>query len=367
MPKDSSLQWDVFCRVIDNHGDLGVCLRLARHLNARGERVRLWVDDARALAWMANSAEERQWVHPWPEGCWQPPTPHQVVLETFGCHLPEAVESQLAHSPPRAWLNLEYLSAEPWVERAHGLPSPVMSGPAKGLIKRFCYPGFTQRTAGLLAGSTQPQVADDGNAGNWPRDLHPAPGLRQVSLFCYPHAPLAALFRRLAKRPTQVWVPGGTELQRAALAGWQALSPPHRNRLRLTPLPWLMQDEYDQLLHRCDLNVVRGEDSFVRAQWAGKPWLWHIYSQDDGSHQTKLDAFLDRWLANLAPEHLHQTAAWRRAWRAWNGLEDAEVLAEGQSDGLEEDGLPHGKRWREQLQRLPNLADTLYAWARENP
>ena len=30
--------WDLFCRVIDNHGDLGVCWRLARDLAARGER-----------------------------------------------------------------------------------------------------------------------------------------------------------------------------------------------------------------------------------------------------------------------------------------------------------------------------------------
>ncbi len=51
------LQWDIFCRVIDNFGDIGVCWRLATQLAGQGQQVRLWVDDASALQWMA------------PEGC----------------------------------------------------------------------------------------------------------------------------------------------------------------------------------------------------------------------------------------------------------------------------------------------------------
>ena len=45
--------WDIFCQVIDNFGDIGVCWRLAADLAARGHQVRLWVDDASALHWMA--------------------------------------------------------------------------------------------------------------------------------------------------------------------------------------------------------------------------------------------------------------------------------------------------------------------------
>ena len=51
-----AMQWDVFCRVIDNHGDLGVCWRLACHLAALGSAVRLWVDHATDLQWMAPTA-----------------------------------------------------------------------------------------------------------------------------------------------------------------------------------------------------------------------------------------------------------------------------------------------------------------------
>ena len=59
--------WDIFCTVIDNHGDLGVCWRLTRQLRDAGQRVRLWVDDASALAWMAPTAHQEPGieVRPW--------------------------------------------------------------------------------------------------------------------------------------------------------------------------------------------------------------------------------------------------------------------------------------------------------------
>ena len=65
------------------------------------------------------------------------------------------------------------------------------------------------------------------------------------------------------------------------------------------------------MLWACDLNLVRGEDSLVRALWAGQPFVWHIYPQHDNAHHAKLDAFLD-WLD--APESL------RRFHHAWNGM-----------------------------------------------
>jgi uncharacterized repeat protein (TIGR03837 family) len=78
-------------------------------------------------------------------------------------------------------------------------------------------------------------------------------------------------------------------------------------------LPYLAQADFDRLLWACDLNFVRGEDSLVRALWAGRPFIWQIYPQDDGVHEAKLQAFLDRFGA---------TPDIRAAWRAWNGLQD---------------------------------------------
>ncbi|MBM3387863.1 MAG: elongation factor P maturation arginine rhamnosyltransferase EarP, partial [Betaproteobacteria bacterium] len=156
----SGLLWDIFCTVIDNHGDLGVCWRLARQLRDAGQRVRLWVDDASALAWMAPNAmlDDASGIRvlPWPQATQtdqladQPPA--DVWIEAFGCHIPEAFVAHgvASRAQQPVWINLEYLSAEDWVARMHGLPSPIMSGPAKGWTKHFFYPGFTPETGGLL-------------------------------------------------------------------------------------------------------------------------------------------------------------------------------------------------------------------------
>ncbi len=70
------MHWDLFCRVIDNFGDIGVCWRLAADLGARGESVRLWVDDASALAWMAPQGSAGVEVLRWTDGsrCRRPAT-----------------------------------------------------------------------------------------------------------------------------------------------------------------------------------------------------------------------------------------------------------------------------------------------------
>jgi len=155
-PTGPSLQWDIFCRVIDNFGDIGVCWRLAVNLAGRGQRVRLWVDDASALQWMAPAGapgvEVRAWTTPLnPDGV----TPMDVMIEAFGCEIdPEFIAAYADHinvnGKQCAWINLEYLSAEPYARRCHGLPSPVASGPGRGLTKHFYYPGFTPDSGGLL-------------------------------------------------------------------------------------------------------------------------------------------------------------------------------------------------------------------------
>ena len=85
-------------------------------------------------------------------------------------------------------------------------------------------------------------------------------------------------------------------------------------------LPALPQAEFDTLLWTCHLNLVRGEDSAVRALWAGRPHVWHIYPQDDGVHADKLHAFMARWMDDWPPELRDSVSAW---WAAWNGLAGA--------------------------------------------
>ena len=304
--------WDVFCNVIDNHGDIGVCWRLAAELGRRGEQVRLRVDDARALAWMAPQGAPGVEVLPWASD----PGPGDAVVEAFGCELPQAFQALIAERTRRdgrqpAWINLEYLTAESFAGRNHGLPSPVMSGPAAGLTKHFFYPGFTAQTGGLLRERDLLQRQASFDRGQWlaARGIA-AMGELRVALFCYEPAALAQLVAQLAAspRPVRLLVTAGRATgAMQAVIGQDA----GRGRLAVTYLPLLPQPDFDHLLWSCDFNFVRGEDSLVRALWAGAPFAWQIYPQHDDAHHAKLEAFLD-WLG--APPGV------RDFHRAWNGI-----------------------------------------------
>jgi uncharacterized repeat protein (TIGR03837 family) len=307
------MHWDLFCRVIDNHGDLGVSWRLAADLGARGEQVRLWVDDPSALAWMAPLGAPGVSVIRWAEPL-AAVEPGDVVIEAFGCDPPAAFVARMAaQARAPVWINLEYLSAEPYARRCHGLPSPQQAGPGAGLTKWFYYPGFTPDSGGLLRESHALGEAD----GTWlaTQGVTVHDGERRISLFAYANAPLRELFDRLDTEPTLVLLAAGAA-QGAALALFDAQQRRGRH-LRAHALPWFDQAGYDQLLRACDINFTRGEDSVVRAMWAGAPFAWQIYAQADGAHAAKLEALLNQFLTLGAPE---LAADIRALWHAWNGL-----------------------------------------------
>jgi uncharacterized repeat protein (TIGR03837 family) len=284
--------WDIFCRVVDNYGDIGVCWRLAADLGARGQLVRLWVDDRAALAWMAPDGTPGVEVLDWTDEL-PPVAPGNVVVEAFACDPPPGFVAAMARCQPApVWINLEYLSAEAWVERCHGLPSPQGSGPGRGLTKHFFHPGFTAATGGLLRepGLLQQRAAFDAAAWRLAHGLATAPGERLVTLFGYENASLQALPRALGTAPTLLALtPCPARAQLRALPG------PLPSGLRTVDLPWLTQTQYDRLLWSADLNFVRGEDSLVRALWAGRPFVWQLYPQHDGAHGPKAAAFVARW------------------------------------------------------------------------
>ncbi|MDH0863879.1 elongation factor P maturation arginine rhamnosyltransferase EarP [Mitsuaria sp. GD03876] len=343
--------WDICCRVIDNYGDLGVCLRLARDLARRGTRARLWCDDLSPLAWMQPDPVERLEIRPWEQA--EAAAPGDVVIETFGCEPPAAFVAAMAAKAVRpAWINLEYLSAEDYVERSHGLKSPQFSGPGAGLDKWFFYPGFNERTGGLIRepGLIDAVTAHHGDAWRAARGWGRLPGERVLSLFAYPQAPLAPLLEALGPGWLLLLCPGAPQA---------AVPPLLREGQRAIALPALTQDDYDRLLWSCDLNLVRGEDSFVRAQWAGQPMLWQIYFQDDGAHGPKLEAFLD---AALAGAEDRWAANWRALSRAWNGLGPwtpacAEALRERPA------AVAQARAWRAKLAAQVDLTSQLQAFA----
>lgn len=355
-------QWDLFCKVIDNFGDIGVCWRLAADLASRGQRVRLWVDDASALAWMAPAGCNGVRVLPWKvpleladAGLGE--NPPGVLVEAFGCEIaPEFIAACARQSSATGiklvWINLEYLSAEAYAGRCHGLPSPVQDGPAAGWTKWFFYPGFTPGTGGLLREPGLAEAREHFDRAAWLAGLGIAwTGESLVSLFCYEPPALPDLLGRMVAhgldgRPVRLLVAAG-RAEKAVKAFFDdeiALrrTADARGQLSISYLPPLTQADFDRLLWACELNFVRGEDSLVRALWAGNPFVWQPYPQDDGAHLGKLDAFLDMFDAPPSLRTFH--AGWNSgdatpsatalpasevpAWRAWVLAARSRLLAQ---------------------------------------
>lgn len=365
------MRWDLFCAVVDNLGDIGVCWRLGRQLAAEeGAEVRLWVDDLvtfRRLAPHIDTVLESQRLGDLEVRRWSTPFADvevaDVVVETFGCDLPAAyVEAMKKRNRPPVWINLEYLSAESWVNRYHGLPSPQPP-----LTKYFYFPGFTEGTGGVLMEKDLQQRRDAFQA-DVPEQVRFLEGIdvkaREpdellVSMFCYPQAPLAALFDvwETAARPIRVIAFADTPAAQALVAAG-LVSGGGRGRLSGQIVPFLPQNDYDRVLWACDWNFVRGEDSFVRAQWAARPFVWQAYPQEGETHRIKMQSFLARYLGASA---MGSSAGLVDLWTAWNGLLPQSRIAPAWTvcmttrKGLEE----IARQWPARLEALGGLAGNL--------
>ena len=372
-------RWDIFCTVVDNYGDIGVCWRLACQLAKEYDlAVRLWVDDLERFAQIApaldpkldrqilNQVEIQRWRKPWIES-----TTADVVIEAFACDLPEDYIARMAvQSLKPLWINLEYLSAESWVEEHHSLASPH---PRLPLTKYFYFSGFTAHTGGLIreAGLLAARDAFQQNSQkDWWRKMgaDPVPDALKVSLFAYPSAPGAPLLQAWSNSDTPIFCALPETPLASAIAQALGVGPIRagtnivRGNLTLAGIPFLAQTDYDRLLWACDLNFVRGEDSFVRAQWAAKPFVWQIYPQHDAAHEAKLEAFITCY----TPEGRLRAGAAALAdfWRAWNGQGDPGEAWSALAAALPALGA-HARQWAVAQSRLPGLAANLVKFSQK--
>lgn len=374
----------LFCRVVDNYGDIGICWRLARQLQREhGIDVTLFVDDllsfrricpdvdAEADVQEISGVTVRHWLDQ--DGVFSADEIADIVIEFFAVDIPPGYIAAMVDCDPRpVWLNLEGLSAEEWVEGCHALPS---SHPRLPLTKHFFFPGFTRKTGGLLREATLEKerhafqsdraVMTDflGQFGVTPEEMTSL----KVSLFCYPHAPITELFDawRNGESAITCLVPEGVAIEAIRQfigAEAKAGATVTRGALTVRVLPFVAQPDYDKLLWACDLNFVRGEDSWVRAQWAGRPFIWHIYPQEENLHHVKLRAFLQRYAGDIASL---STLSLR-----WNGAADGS--AEGQQNwsqlwsSFQSDMAKITGRsvdWQQQMQENGDLAANLLKFA----
>ena len=324
-------------------------------------------------------------IHLWPDP-FPAVTPARRVIALFGARLPESYLEAMARQPVApVWINLEYLTAEAWATDCHGLASPH---PRLPLTEYFFFPGITPNSGGVvIEPALNAEWAHFDRTGFLAQLGIPDDGKRLMSLFSYDSAALDDLIVGAGPRacpgvdgaitvagqpqgvaptdPAPGWrilsfdTPALPRLARRL--GRNALAPGEtvqRGTLELRILPWLSQDDYDRLLWSCDLNIVRGEDSFVRAQLAGQPLLWQPYVQAEGAHLVKLDAFLEHYTNGLpealsqAVHSLHHVFSGDETSRQAQGfplpsLEDLETLT------------AHARHWRESILTRGDLAEHL--------
>ena len=203
-----SLTWSIFCRVIDNYGEAGVCLRLAKELASKNQRIRLWIDEPNILNWMAPNLDPNISVYPWPVLPTKEAYLVDVVLEAFGCEIPAFIQEEISNSVYTVqrsnnqyqrqriqWINLEYLSGEAYAKKNHGLMSPILSGIGSGATKWFFYPGFEEGTGGLLLEDmTRRRIHESENT------LPKSVATLTIGIFCYHDAPLKYLISELIQQ-----------------------------------------------------------------------------------------------------------------------------------------------------------------------
>jgi len=299
MSNKSPIACHLTCKVIDFFGDIGVAWRIAKQLKVDFNiEVHLLVDDLITTKRLIPSIDlslQKQTINginichcDFSEDSTSLPPPPDFVFNLFNIDLPHSYKTLIKHKKSK-YIAIEYLSAEPWVDNFHLKPSV---DPQSGLIKTFFYPGFTNQTGGLIREKElflRREAFDQSRRKKLIQSLGGDPNLYSVSLFYYPIQKIEVFLDVIdhIKKPAQFFIPQYLFDLLKLKNNYQFI--------HIIPYSFLNHDDFDNLLWSCDLNFVRGEDSWTRAIWAGKPFIWQPYIQQNNIHLIKLKAFLKRY------------------------------------------------------------------------
>lgn len=299
MSNKSPIVCHLTCKVIDFFGDIGVAWRIAKQLKIDFNiEVHLLVDDLVTTKRLIPSIDlslQKQTINginichcDFSEDSTSLPPPPDFLFNVFNIDLPHSYKTLIKRKKSK-YIVIEYLSAEPWVDNFHLKPS---IDPQSGLIKTYFYPGFTNQTGGLIREKglfLRREAFDQSRRKKLIQSLGGDPNLYSISLFYYPIQKIEVFLDVIdhIKKPAQFFIPQYLFDLLKLKNNYQFI--------HIIPYPFLNHDDFDNLLWSCDLNFVRGEDSWTRAIWAGKPFIWQPYIQENNIHLIKLKAFLKRY------------------------------------------------------------------------
>ncbi|WP_297596360.1 elongation factor P maturation arginine rhamnosyltransferase EarP [uncultured Cetobacterium sp.] len=316
---------DIFCEIIDNYGDVGVVYRLAKEMKkVHGDEVEIRVilnrlDEFLEINKKAKNIEYQEIdnIIYLTEGFLAKNictfSPANVIIEAFGCNVLE-VYIEKAKTESSLLINLEYLSGEKWIEDIHLMESQMG---APKLKKYFFMPGFTEKTGGVVVDSL---FLERKNKVLLNKEIYLEKYLKGLNykdmllgtVFSYEKnfSPLIEALINNGKENFLLIL--GEKSQTSFLELFKKIDIVKLDNeiykiknITIKFMPFLEQEEYEELINIVDYNFVRGEDSFVRALLAGKPFVWHIYLQNELAHMDKIEGFIDRFKEVLKKEDIN--------------------------------------------------------------
>ncbi|NIZ19732.1 elongation factor P maturation arginine rhamnosyltransferase EarP [Entomospira culicis] len=279
---------DLFCQVIDYFGDVAVTYRLARALKQRKPSLTLrfyCTHPDLVLALHPTHDQQSIALLPYTSASGQA-MPADVAIEAFACTLPQD------YPLPPIIINLEYLTAESWINDYHGLESFGMNPAGK---KFFFFPSFTAQGSLTHGDFIEEKEIVQRHPSLTKKELSveldlPKSYLSRPWLLLYLYEINETFLHQLLDHFAIIQIGASpTTIEDAWLVKRRC-----------------SQAIFDRLLLVADALFIRGEDSLSRAVLAGKPFLWQAYRQEEEYHHVKVHALNDH-LADLYahPDHQH--------------------------------------------------------------
>lgn len=284
---------DIFCQVIDNYGDVGVTYRLAREFKRvyPNKKLRFVINQIEELNLIRKSEDIEIILY---KDISKIENSADLIIESFGCEIPkEYMDKALKNA--KLIINLEYFSAEKWVDDFH-LQESFLGG---NLKKYFFIPGLSEKSGGILLDNEflERKKKVEANKEYYLEKFEIKEKYDLIgSVFSY-EKNFDSLIEELKKLDKKVILLILSEKTQKNFIKYFDNSNNY-DKIKFVKLPFFTYDKYEELLALCDFNLVRGEDSFARALLLGKPFLWHIYPQDENTHIKKLESFLEKYCSN---------------------------------------------------------------------
>lgn len=304
---------DIFCEIIDNFGDIGVVYRISKELKKIFQNVRIRIVLNRLEEFKAINKKVKDVDYQEIDGLICVTEKYvkenmesfgvsDVFIEAFGCNVPEEYV-KAAKENSKLWINLEYLSGEKWIEDFHLCESLIDS---KTLKKIFFMPGFSEKSGGVIIDS---DFLERMKYGKENRDEVFKKYFKDFDLkdkfigtvFSYEKnfENLLETLKNYEKETVLLLMGEKTQKSFSEILK-KNLTEDYGNivkygKITMIYSDFFSQEEYEEIISASDFNFTRGEDSFVRGIVLGKPFMWHIYLQEEKAHMDKIKAFTERF------------------------------------------------------------------------